>query len=85
MQSENPFLDDLARAASGALGALSGMRAEAEAQIKSRLEAWFKSQNLVTREEFEAVKAMAANARLENENLAARVAELERRLAEKNP
>ena len=85
MQSENPFLDDLARAASGALGALSGMRAEAEAQIKSRLEAWFKSQNLVTREEFEAVKAMAANARLENETLAARVAELERRLAEKNP
>ncbi|HTY67778.1 MAG TPA: accessory factor UbiK family protein [Alphaproteobacteria bacterium] len=85
MQSENPFLDDLARAASGALGALSGMRAEAEAQIKSRLEAWFKSQNLVAREEFEAVKAMAAKARLENENLAARVAELERRLAEKNP
>ena len=85
MQSENPFLDDLARAASGALGALSGMRAEAEAQIKSRLEAWFKSQNLVTREEFEAVKAMAAKARLENETLAARVAELERRLAEKNP
>jgi BMFP domain-containing protein YqiC len=85
MQSENPFLDDLARAASGALGALSGMRNEVEAQIKSRLEAWFKSQNLVTREEFEAVKAMAAKARLENESLAARLAELERRLAEKNP
>jgi len=85
MQTENPFLDDLARAASGALGALSGMRAEAEAQIKSRLEAWFKAQNLVTREEFEAVKAMAAKARLENETLAAKVAELERRLAEKIP
>ena len=85
MQSENPFLDDLARAASGALGALSGMRNEAEAQIKSRLEAWFKSQNLVTREEFEVVKAMAAKARQENESLAARVAELERRLGEKTP
>jgi hypothetical protein len=85
MQTENPFLDDLARAASGALGALSGMRTEAEAQIKSRLEAWFKAQNLVTREEFEVVKAMAAKARLENETLAAKVAELERRLAEKNP
>jgi BMFP domain-containing protein YqiC len=85
MQTENPFLDDLARAASGALGALSGMRNEAEAQIKSRLEAWFKSQNLVTREEFEAVKAMAAKARLENESLTARIAELERKLAEKTP
>lgn len=85
MQTENPFLDDLARAASGALGALSGMRNEVEAQIKSRLEAWFKSQNLVTREEFEVVKAMAAKARQENESLAARVAELERRLGEKAP
>jgi len=85
MQTENPFLDDLARAASGALGALSGMRNEVEAQIKSRLEAWFKSQNLVTREEFEVAKAMAAKARQENESLAARVAELERRLGEKAP
>lgn len=84
MQTENPFLDDLARAASGALGALSGMRNEVEAQIKSRLEAWFKSQNLVTREEFEVVKAMAAKARQENESLAARVAELERRLGDKS-
>jgi BMFP domain-containing protein YqiC len=85
VQTENPFLDDLARAASGALGALSGVRSEVEAQIKSRLDAWFKAQNLVTREEFEAVKAMAAKARLENESLAARVADLERKLAEKAP
>ena len=83
MQTENRFLDDLARAASGALGALSGVRTEVEAQIKSRLEAWLKSQEIVTREEFEAVKAMAAKARLENESLAARVAELERKLADK--
>lgn len=83
MQTENRFLDDLARAASGALGALSGVRSEVEAQIKSRLEAWLKSQEVVTREEFEAVKAMAAKARLENETLAARVAELERKLADK--
>ncbi len=84
MQTENRFLDDLARAASGALGALSGVRNEVEAQIKSRLEAWLKSQDVVTREEFEAVKAMAAKARLENESLAARVAELERKLADKS-
>ncbi|HEX9463248.1 MAG TPA: accessory factor UbiK family protein [Alphaproteobacteria bacterium] len=82
MQTENRLLDDLARAASGALGALAGVRGEIEAQLRSRLEAWLKAQNLVTREEFEAVKAMAAKARLENEALAARLAELEKKLAE---
>jgi BMFP domain-containing protein YqiC len=82
MQTENRLLDDLARAASGALGALAGVRGEIEAQLRSRLEAWLKAQNLVAREEFEAGKAMAAKARLENEALAARIAELERKLAE---
>jgi BMFP domain-containing protein YqiC len=82
MQTENRLLDDLARAASGALGALAGVRGEIEAQLRRRLEAWLKAQNLVAREEFEAVKAMAAKARLENEALAARIAELERKLAE---
>lgn len=85
MQTENRFLDDLARAASGAVSALTGVRSEVEAQIKSRVEAWLKSQHVVTREEFEAVKAMAAKARLENEALAERVAELERKLADKAP
>jgi BMFP domain-containing protein YqiC len=84
MQTENRLLDDLARAASGALGALAGVRGEIEAQLRSRLEAWLKAQNLVAREEFEAVKAMAAKARLENEALAARIAELERQLAAKS-
>ena len=83
MQTENRLLDDLARAASGALGALAGVRGEIEAQLRSRLEAWLKAQNLVTREEFEAVKAMAAKARMENEALSARLAELERKLAAK--
>jgi BMFP domain-containing protein YqiC len=82
MQTENRLLDDLARAASGALGALAGVRGEIEAQLRSRLEAWLKAQNLVAREEFEAVKAMAAKARMENEALAARLAELEKKLAE---
>ena len=84
MQTENRLLDDLARAASGALGALAGVRGEIEAQLRSRLESWLKAQNLVAREEFEAVKAMAAKARMENEALAARIAELERKLAEKS-
>ena len=82
MQSENRWFDDIARAANGALGALAGLRQEIEAQVKSRVDAWLKTQHLVTREEFEAVKAMAAKARLENEALAARVAKLEQALAE---
>jgi len=78
MQTENPILDDLARAASGALGALAGVKAEIEGQIKGMMESWLRSQDLVTRAEFEAVKAMAAKARDEQEELKARVAALER-------
>ena len=77
MQTQNRFFDDIARAASGALGALDGLRAELDAQVKALVERFLKSQDLVTREEFEAVKEMAARARLENEALAARLAALE--------
>jgi BMFP domain-containing protein YqiC len=77
MQTDNRLLDDIARAASGALGALAGVRAEFESQMRALLDNWLKGQNLVTREEFEAVKAMAAAARTENEALAARIAALE--------
>ena len=77
MQTDNRLLDDIARAASGALGALAGVRAELESQMRALLDNWLKGQNLVTREEFEAVKAMAAAARAENEALSARIAALE--------
>ncbi len=80
MPSDNRLIDDLARAANGALGALTGVRDEIETQLRTRLEAWLKAQNLVTREEFEVVKAMAVKARTENETLAVRIAELEARL-----
>jgi len=77
MQTDNRLLDDMARAASGALGALAGVRAEIETQMRALLDNWLKGQNLVTREEFEAVKAMAAAARTDNERLAERIASLE--------
>ena len=77
MQTENPLLDDLARVATGALGALTGMRAEVEARIRDQLERVLARMDLVTREEFEAVRAMAAKARLEQEALARRVEVLE--------
>jgi BMFP domain-containing protein YqiC len=81
MQSQNRFFDDLARVASGAMGALSGVRGEVEARLREQLERVLAGMDLVTREEFEAVKAMAAKARAEQEDLAKRVAELEARLA----
>lgn len=77
MQTDNRLFDDIARAASGALGALSGVRNEIEAQLRGIMDRWLKSQDLVTREEFEVVKAMATRAREENEALAARVVALE--------
>lgn len=81
MQVENRFLDDLAKVANGALGALSGVREEIEALVKQRVERFLAEMDLVTREEFEAVKAVAARARSEQEKLETRVAELEKALA----
>ncbi len=77
MQTDNRILDDLSRAATGAMSAFGALRQEIDAQARLVLERWLQSQNLVARDEFEAVKEMAANARLENEKLAARIAQLE--------
>ena len=77
MQVDNRFLDDLARVANGAAGALSGVREEVEALVRQRAERFLADMDLVTRDEFEAVKAVAAKARLEQEALEARVAALE--------
>jgi BMFP domain-containing protein YqiC len=81
MQTRNPILDDLARVASGALGALGGVRGEIEERLKEQLEKVLARMDLVSREEFEATKALAAKARLEQEALEARLAVLEARLA----
>ena len=81
MQSQNRFFDDLARVASGAVGAISGVRGEIESRFRDQLERVLAGMDLVSREEFEAVKAMAAKARTEQEMLEARIKELEARLA----
>ena len=83
MQTENRFFDDLARAAGGAMGALDGMRSEVETLFHQRMERVISDMNLVTREEFEIVEAMATTARRENENLKTRLDALEK-LAEKS-
>jgi BMFP domain-containing protein YqiC len=81
MQTDNRLFDDLARVATGALGALSGVRSEVEGRLREQFERVLSRMDLVSREEFEAVKAMAAKARLEQETLQARVAALEAALA----
>jgi len=77
MQIDNRLLDDLARMAGGAAGALSGMRGEIESRLKQQFERILAEMDVVPRDEFEAVKAMAAKARAEQEALAKRVAALE--------
>lgn len=77
MQSRNKLLDDLARVASGAAGTVAGIRGEVETVVRQRIEAVLSDLNLVPRDEFNAVKAMAAKARAEQEKLEKRVAELE--------
>ncbi len=81
MQSQNPLLDDLARVASGALGVAAGMRDEAEARLRDQFERVLARFDLVSREEFEVVKAMAVKAREEQEVLSVRLGELEAALA----
>ncbi len=80
MQTDNRILDDLSRAATGALSAFGAIRQEVEAQARLVVERWLQTQNLVARDEFEAVREMAANARIENEQLAERLAAVEAEL-----
>ncbi len=77
MQTQNRLLEDLARVATSALGIAAGMREEVEARLRDQFERVLSGMDLVTREEFDAVKAMAAKARAEQEDLAARLAALE--------
>lgn len=81
MQTENRLFDDLARVASGAINTLGGLREEIELRVKERIERFASEMDLVSREEFDAVKAMAAKARADQEALLARIATLEQALA----
>jgi BMFP domain-containing protein YqiC len=81
MQSDNPILDGLARLVTDAAGAAQSVRSEVDTFMRQRLEKLVADMDFVPREEFEAVKAMAAKARSENEKLEARIAALEARLA----
>ena len=77
MQSENRFFDDMVKVLNGAAGTVAGMTREAEANFRERMREWMGSQDMVSREEFEAVKEMAAAARDECDALKARLDALE--------
>ncbi len=79
-QTRNPILDDMARLMTDAAGMAQGMRREAETLAKTQIERLLSTMDVVTREEFEAVREMAILAREENDKLAARLAELEAKL-----
>jgi BMFP domain-containing protein YqiC len=85
MQTENPLLDGLARFFTDAAGAANSVRTEIDTFMRQRLEKLVTDMDFVPREEFEAVKAMAAKARSENEQLASRLADIERKLATMAP
>jgi BMFP domain-containing protein YqiC len=77
MQSRNRLLDDLAKVAGSAAGVAAGLKDEVEGRLRQQFERVLDGLDLVDRDEFEAVKAMAAEARAENDRLAARIAKLE--------
>lgn len=77
MQSENRIFDDLSKLINGAAGTIAGVGREFEANARERTREWIGGLDFVTREEFEAVKALAAAAREEVELLKARLAALE--------
>jgi BMFP domain-containing protein YqiC len=85
MQTRNRLFDDAARIAGGAVGTLAGAKREIEALVRQQLERMLTSLDLVTRDELEAVKEMAAKARSEQEVLEERLAALENKLAGKRP
>jgi BMFP domain-containing protein YqiC len=85
MQTRNKVLDDLSQLMTNAMGVAQGARTEAETAMKSWMDRWLADRDFVTREEFDAVRAMAQKAREENEALKARIEALEAAGTAKKP
>ena len=79
MQTRNKIFDDLSQLMTNAMGVAQGAKDEAQNAMKGLMDRWLADRDLVTRDEFEAVRAMAQKAREENEALKARLAALETR------
>lgn len=78
MTGPNKLFDDLSKLMTNAMGVAQGARTEAETAMKSWMDRWLADRDFVTREEFDAVRAMAQKAREENEALKARIEALEK-------
>ncbi|MEL7099318.1 MAG: accessory factor UbiK family protein [Pseudomonadota bacterium] len=77
MQARGKIFDDISQLMTNAMGVAQGAREEAETAMKSLVDRWLADRDFVTREEFDAVRAMAQKAREENEALKARLDALE--------
>jgi BMFP domain-containing protein YqiC len=77
MQSQNRIFDDFVKMMNGVAGTMAGVGREAESSMREKMREWVGGMDFVSRDEFDAVKAMAIAARDENEALAKRVAALE--------
>ena len=77
MQTRNKMFDDISQLMTNAMGVEQGAREEAETAMNSMIDRWLADRDFVTREEFDAVQAMARKAREENAELAARLEALE--------
>lgn len=84
MQTDNRVFDDFVKFVNGAAGTFAGMARETESAARERAREWIGGLDFISREEFDAVKAMAAAARDENEALKTRLAALEAQLADKS-
>ncbi len=80
MQTQNKFMDDLAKLATGAVGAAHSVKGEMEGAFQSWLDRQLAGMDLVSREEFEIVRDMAEKARVENEDLRAEIEILKKKL-----
>lgn len=83
MQTRNKFFDDMSQLMTNAMGVAQGAKTEAETAMKGLMDRWLADRDFVTREEFDAVRAMAQKAREENMALEARIAALEAALSAK--
>lgn len=77
MQTRNKFFDDMSQLMTNAMGVAQGAKSEAEGAMKNMMDRWLADRDFVTRDEFDAVRAMAQKAREENEALKARIEALE--------
>lgn len=77
MQTRNKIMEDISQLMTNAMGVAQGAKDEAETAMKSLMDRWLADRDFVTRDEFDAVRAMAQKAREENEALKARIAALE--------